>query len=445
VQTIQGSAPTLLANPSFAVDQTPQLKLTVPTPNYDATINNTNANTSAVESANKSYQDFIKQATPQQTDLDRQLQDYLKSFADLTTQDTEKQQYQIQQENLFGTPELKQQISDLNSQILSGLAEQKQQLANYQAANLAIEQQPQQLAGVVGTKQQELMRTYATQQAAKSADLGLLQARQAALGGQLNTALDLAQRATDLKYQPIEDSLKVKQAQINAILPLLNKQEKIQAQALEAFYNQEQERVADEKAKAKSNISSAMEAGITTRFYNYGGEIRNTTDGYAYTSEDDFQQKTGMTLQQARNMGLITDYGTALAKKQAQKGSSTVTERLLSDQQTIVSNAVSQLDNERRTSSDGYANPDTYRQFKQQYIAAGGTPTNFFQSFPLEVYISPSNRKGDLLGTAMEIKQMGQVTEQNELQQLLQKSNNGQNIENLNLQEKMKLLEALGG
>ncbi len=300
------------STPSVESLQTTQPNITVPTPNYNTTINNANGFNEGVTSTNKTLQDYINSFTPQTTQIDTKYQDLLNSITELTGQDTGKQAYQLGQENQFQVPEIKQQISDLNSQILSGLAEQRKTQADYNAANLALEQQPQQMRDVVGSKSQELQRTYSIQQASKSADIGLLQARQAALGGQLNTALDLAQRATDLRYQPIEDELKIKQAQIAAIQPLLNKQESIQAQALTAKYNDEQQRIAEQKAKAKDIINTALAAGITTRFYDYAGEIRDITNGTAYTSEKDFQQKTGMTVQQAQAQGLITDYtGTA--------------------------------------------------------------------------------------------------------------------------------------
>lgn len=63
--------------------------------------------------------------------------------------------------------------------------------------------------------------------------------------------------------------------------------------------------------------------------------------------------------------------------------------------QLLVS-AKSNLDTQRAESGDGYANPNTYRENKTAYVSAGGTPTDFFQMFPPEVYIAPSNRKGDL-------------------------------------------------
>lgn len=261
----------------------PAQAVNVPTPNYQTTVNNASANTTAVESANKIYQDYVSQFTPQQTELDNTYADLLKSFSTLTAQNTGRQQYQLDQENQLGVPQFKQQIADLNSQILTGLAEQKKQFADYQAANQALENGPQQLASVVGTKQQELMKTFSTEQAAKSADLGLLQARQHALGGQLNTAIDLASRAVDLKYQPIEDELKVKAAQLDAIRPLLDKQEKIQANALQAKYDAEQQKISDAKAKAKENINLSLSNNVKTPFFTKpDGTVVRTNDGQEF-------------------------------------------------------------------------------------------------------------------------------------------------------------------
>lgn len=74
----------------------------------------------------------------------------------------------------------------------------------------------------------------------------------------------------------------------------------------------------------------------------------------------------------------------------------TVTERLLLNQSNIISTTTNKLDQERATSGDGYANPNSYREAKRNFIASGGTNTDFYESFPIEVYISPGNRKGDL-------------------------------------------------
>jgi len=77
-------------------------------------------------------------------------------------------------------------------------------------------------------------------------------------------------------------------------------------------------------------------------------------------------------------------------------GGGTVTERLLVKQETAISKSRKDLSQERATSKDGYANPNTYRDLKASYISAGGSSADFFQAVPIEEFISPANRKGDL-------------------------------------------------
>ena len=79
-----------------------------------------------------------------------------------------------------------------------------------------------------------------------------------------------------------------------------------------------------------------------------------------------------------------------------QGATTSVSERLLLNQQQVLANARNALENEKSRSVDKAANPDTYRRYKADYISAGGNPSDFFQAVPVETYIDPSNRKGDL-------------------------------------------------
>lgn len=70
------------------------------------------------------------------------------------------------------------------------------------------------------------------------------------------------------------------------------------------------------KAKQKENRELAFTSGVKTQFYDRGGEIRMTADGYAFTDEADFKAKTGMTVADARAKGLITDVAPPVDLKQ---------------------------------------------------------------------------------------------------------------------------------
>lgn len=78
------------------------------------------------------------------------------------------------------------------------------------------------------------------------------------------------------------------------------------------------------------------------------------------------------------------------------KVAGTVTEQRQGAQGSLITKALAALNKSK--GKDGYTNPDIYRDYKRQYIAAGGTPSDFFQSLPVEQFISPDNRKGDLAG-----------------------------------------------
>lgn len=56
----------------------------------------------------------------------------------------------------------------------------------------------------------------------------------------------------------------------------------------------------------QQNANAIAASGATTPFINKGGEIQAAGTGYAYTSEQDFFNKTGMTIQQAEAKGMVS-------------------------------------------------------------------------------------------------------------------------------------------
>ncbi len=59
--------------------------------------------------------------------------------------------------------------------------------------------------------------------------------------------------------------------------------------------------------KQQQNATAIANSGATTPFVNKNGEIQSQT-GYAYTSEQDFFNKTGMTIQQAQDKGMVSAF-----------------------------------------------------------------------------------------------------------------------------------------
>src|SRR5581483_1701893 len=153
---------------------------------------------------NKSLQDYVTSLTPQPTDTQRTQDVILGRLSELTGANTGKTQYQVEQENKYGLPEFQKQLADLNSQIQTGMAEFNKLDADRVQQIAALDNQGFTSSAYFG-QQKQIERQSALLKTAKAAELGLLQARSAGINGQIQTAQQLASRAVDLKYSPIED------------------------------------------------------------------------------------------------------------------------------------------------------------------------------------------------------------------------------------------------
>ncbi len=60
--------------------------------------------------------------------------------------------------------------------------------------------------------------------------------------------------------------------------------------------------------EAKQNQKEAFDAGITSEFYNRGGTIIRTSDGWGFEDPEEFLKMTGLTIEEAQAKGMIEDY-----------------------------------------------------------------------------------------------------------------------------------------
>lgn len=215
--------------------QTPT-PITLPQPVNDQTA--TNGMIAGATQTSKSITDYIKELTPPVTAEQTQSDTLSKQLMDLVGQDTGKASALSTAETAAGLPDLKKQLSDINGQITV-------KNADYNAAFNSLENTPQQIASVVGSKQQQLQRTQAS-------EIGMLTARAQALQGNITLAQDTAAKAVDLQYSAIEDQIAVKQAQLKILEPILTKQEKVQADALNRKYEEQKIAIAEQKANQKA-------------------------------------------------------------------------------------------------------------------------------------------------------------------------------------------------
>ncbi len=209
---------------------------------------------SMMDGAKANINDIIKQLTPTEpTAAEKSQQSILDSISGLTGDFGNKGADQLTAEQSAGLPDLRKQYADINGQILTKSAE-------YDALSKSLEGQGRGLTTGMVTGQQGAV------QRQKASEVGLLTARAQALNGQIDVAQSTVNRSIDLKYSTIESKINTYQAQLNALLPTLNKEEKIQAQAQQTLLDQQKQAIADKKdeeSKIQTVMLEAAQAGLT--------------------------------------------------------------------------------------------------------------------------------------------------------------------------------------
>jgi len=132
-------------------------------------------------------------------------------------------------------------------------------------ARLDREGQPMTLSRLAGAE--------ARQNAIFNNEILSLTAQGNALLGNIEEAEKQVGYAVDAKYGAIEESIAIKKAQLEALAPTLNAQEKIRADVLTRFYAKQDQEIADKKQKEK-DIQNVL-----LQYYNSGGKDPNVIKG----------------------------------------------------------------------------------------------------------------------------------------------------------------------
>lgn len=289
-----------------------QANLPTPTPKTDPS----GATVASATQTSKSLQDYIKEITPVESETSKTEKSIVSDLLKLAPELGGKKAALAEAETATGVPELQKQLAALNSQILTGVAELNQYDTDLQKSLLDLEGKPQQLSSVVGTQQAFVQRQAAALKAAKASEVQLLQARAQGLAGETEAARNSAARAVDLRYENLQDEYNLKLQQLELIQPLLNKEEKIQAEALQRKYEDEQVVLAKEKEQTKNNIDLALGAGITSKYTNFGGTIVNTFTGQSFSTPEELFKDAGVSSwEQLNATNQITNYTDAVNKQ----------------------------------------------------------------------------------------------------------------------------------
>ena len=203
-----------------------------------------NSAVSGVNSYIQQMQDALK-AT--QTTNQIQGDTLTKQISDLLGQESGKSAFTTQQNQALVDP-LQAQLVSTQNQIQSLQAEQNQ-------AHLDSQGKPMTLARLSGEE--------ARIDAQYNSKILMLTASANSLMNNITLAKDQVQRAVDAKYGPIEEQISIKQAQLQAIQPLIDREQQVQYNALNAYYTQQQNNLNQLKTDIKDAMTAAIKAGIT--------------------------------------------------------------------------------------------------------------------------------------------------------------------------------------
>lgn len=201
--------------------------------------------------------DLQKQTKPDQTPLNDILAGLTTAEQGLTGRGAE----QISAEASAGLPEAQKQRATLQGQIKSGLAEYNALKTEFEKLSADIEAGAGRkglTTGAVAGQQGAVDRAKLARLNSKASEIGLLQAQDETLAGQIETAQNTVNRAIDLKYQDKEAEYQIKKLQYDRIKESLTAEEKKRGDALQTALKKEETALADAKQREKDIQAIAL-------------------------------------------------------------------------------------------------------------------------------------------------------------------------------------------
>lgn len=249
--------------PGALAPQTPiNLAGTTPAPIVDTSlVANATQGTQAFDT-NAEFQrqlELQKQTTPDQTPLNDILASLTASEQGLTGRGNE----QLNAETSAGIPEAQKTRATLQGTIKSQLAEYEALKTEFEKMSADIEAGAGRkglTTGAVMGQQGAVDRAKLARLNSKASEIGLLQAQDQALAGQIETAQNTVNRAIDLKYQDKEAEYQIKKLQYDRIKDSLTAEEKKRGEAMQNALKKEETALAETKANEKAIEKMLLDA-----------------------------------------------------------------------------------------------------------------------------------------------------------------------------------------
>jgi len=226
-------------------EEAPEIETPPITDPDDKTDTTPDATIAGAEETAKGIDDWIAELTPEQTEAGAEAEEIRESMADLVERLGQREADQLTAEEEYDVPDLMRELQQTNARIRTRMAEYDKFMGQQEGRGLIY-------GDMIGRK--------ANIQRQKASEIGLLQSIALGQQGQVELAKSFADRAVDVKYSVYENNLDIYEAQLAALTPILNEEEKARAAARTEMINQERTRIQDQKNEEKQIQELALTA-----------------------------------------------------------------------------------------------------------------------------------------------------------------------------------------
>lgn len=206
--------------------------------------------------------DFLQQTQVEDTQAQKSASNLSLAISSLIPELQGQAEATAQAEKVAGVDRYRQELQGINNQILMKTAEINQDDIRLAQSLQNIEDKPIAMEFITG-QQSSVQRNAQLARALKQADIGILNARAIGTQGNVQLAVDTAKQAVDLKYAPMKETIATYEAQLKALEPILNADEKKQARAQEVktklALNELEQKQAGEKALQEIIINASSQ------------------------------------------------------------------------------------------------------------------------------------------------------------------------------------------
>lgn len=213
----------------------------------------------------------LQQMAVPESNLQKQASDLSMKIANLVPGLQGESAALAQEQQVAGVNKFKQDLQDINNQITLKNAELQQDDVRLAQSLQNIEDKPIAMEFITG-QQQSVQRNAQLARALKQSEIGILNARAIATQGNVSLAMETAKQAVETKFAPYKEAINTYKSQLEAIQPLLTRDEKKQAQEqqirVDLAMNDIKQKQSDQSDIQKLVINAASQeapASLTSR------------------------------------------------------------------------------------------------------------------------------------------------------------------------------------